>query len=270
GGACPAPVLSLIKEWDKNRDEDILVPITVGMHRWRPLYYFPWRLKVDKAVFRGRPYCHTKHMPYTQGVCSRTYFAAMTQTHPEWSRFLDVGLLEGYNFTFRGGSGGGSGGMGGSGNSSASRNSSSSSGSSRMLVAARGFVPTEELARFRYVLALDGITASSRLAKLLSMNSVVLKQTSPWIEWYYRSLVPGTHYVSFWNHHRTDVLQAIKHIRHKAKYLTDTATHGQAFAYRYLSPTARRLYWRRTLLEYRNLFADMDEYLAGVELPDTE
>lgn len=36
----------------------------------------------------------------------------------------------------------------------------------------------------RYLLALDGYTASSRLGSLLPINSAVLKQQSQWLEWY--------------------------------------------------------------------------------------
>lgn len=36
---------------------------------------------------------------------------------------------------------------------------------------------------FRYLLNLDGISASYRLATLLAINSLVLKQASPWAEW---------------------------------------------------------------------------------------
>lgn len=35
----------------------------------------------------------------------------------------------------------------------------------------------------RYLVNLDGITASSRLGTLLSINSLVLKQASLWEEW---------------------------------------------------------------------------------------
>lgn len=41
-------------------------------------------------------------------------------------------------------------------------------------------------ARYRYLLNLDGSSASFRLAQLLVVNSLVLKQTSPYIEYYYR------------------------------------------------------------------------------------
>lgn len=35
----------------------------------------------------------------------------------------------------------------------------------------------------------------------------------------------------------------------------------QAFAYRYLTPHARMLYWRRVLEEYKALLPDMDAYV---------
>ncbi|PNW86000.1 hypothetical protein CHLRE_03g203793v5 [Chlamydomonas reinhardtii] len=240
-GPCPAPVLSSIKEWGKYKDEDVLVPITVGMHRWRPLAYFPWRSKLDVAAWRGREYCHTRPTGYTGDTCSRTYLAGLSAFSEEWGRLVDVGFVD--NYTARGAEG------------------------QPLVIPARGFVPTQELARFRYVLALDGITASSRLARLLSLNSVVVKQTSPWIEWYYRSLVPGTHYVTFWNHHRTDLLNTLRYIRHKSRYLLDVSVHGQAFAYRYLTPTARRLYWQRAVSGYVGLFGDMESYMAGLVWP---
>lgn len=31
----------------------------------------------------------------------------------------------------------------------------------------------------------------------MQMNSVILKEESPWIEYYYRSLKPGVHYLPF-------------------------------------------------------------------------
>eukprot|EP00198_Chlamydomonas_reinhardtii_P010050 XP_001699387.1 predicted protein [Chlamydomonas reinhardtii] len=213
--------LFLLNTADTSLDEDVLVPITVGMHRWRPLAYFPWRSKLDVAAWRGREYCHTRPTGYTGDTCSRTYLAGLSAFSEEWGRLVDVGFVD--NYTARGAEG------------------------QPLVIPARGFVPTQELARFRYVLALDGITASSRLARLLSLNSVVVKQTSPWIEWYYRSLVPGTHYVTFWNHHRTDLLNTLRYIRHKSRYLLDVSVHGQ-----------------RAVSGYVGLFGDMESYMAGL------
>lgn len=50
-------------------------------------------------------------------------------------------------------------------------------------------VPMEEHARWRFLLNADGQGASWRLAKLLAIDSVVLKFQSTSIEYYYRSLV---------------------------------------------------------------------------------
>ncbi|KAG2500689.1 hypothetical protein HYH03_001455 [Edaphochlamys debaryana] len=132
------------------------------------------------------------------------------------------------------------------------------------------FMPLREAARFRFTLALDGITASFRLAKLLSLNSVVIKQESPWIEWYYRSLSPYGHYVPFWQHSRDDVLHVIDALRAQPEdKLQAIANKGQKFAYHYLRPEARKLYWRQALTEYRKLFGeDMDEYIDKQALPE--
>lgn len=58
-----------------------------------------------------------------------------------------------------------------------------------------GFVSIRDHARFRYLLALDGLTVSQRLAKLMHTDSVVLKEDSGWEEYYYAALEPWTHYV---------------------------------------------------------------------------
>ena len=46
------------------------------------------------------------------------------------------------------------------------------------------------------------------LAPSLQMNSVVLKQESPWIEYYYRSLQPGTHVLTYNTSNLLSLLQA--------------------------------------------------------------
>ena len=47
----------------------------------------------------------------------------------------------------------------------------------------------EDHARWRYLISADGQGASWRFAKLLAINSVILKARSDSIEYYYRSLV---------------------------------------------------------------------------------
>jgi hypothetical protein len=47
-------------------------------------------------------------------------------------------------------------------------------------------LPVPEHSRYRWLVSLDGFTASFRFGQLLHTNSVVLKMRSPWIEYYYR------------------------------------------------------------------------------------
>ena len=60
----------------------------------------------------------------------------------------------------------------------------------------------------RYLLNLDGFAASTRLGKLLAMNSLVLKQESRHLEHYYRSILPCVHYVPIWTRAEGDVYDA--------------------------------------------------------------
>ncbi|GFH29433.1 CAP10 domain-containing protein, partial [Haematococcus lacustris] len=51
--------------------------------------------------------------------------------------------------------------------------------------------------RYKYLISADGFTASCRFGKLLGVNSVIVKEDSPWVEYYYRALSPGQHYLTF-------------------------------------------------------------------------
>jgi hypothetical protein len=51
--------------------------------------------------------------------------------------------------------------------------------------------------KWRFLISTDGHTASSRLGHLLGINSVVLKERSPWIEYYYPALKEGEDHLEF-------------------------------------------------------------------------
>ena len=61
----------------------------------------------------------------------------------------------------------------------------------------RPFVGMANASRWRFLISTDGHTASSRLGHLLGINSVVLKERSPWIEYYYRALKEGKDHLAF-------------------------------------------------------------------------
>ncbi|KAG2489619.1 hypothetical protein HYH03_011899 [Edaphochlamys debaryana] len=237
---CPVPPLSYIKAWGHGgKDGDILVPMMPdGLANWT-LYNFPWGEKIDRAVFRGHNYCHSRRFAYARDHCSRYYLVYKAQSSKDWQQFIDVGTIS-PKVVWRG-----------------------------TPIAPSPYLPTEEEARFRYTLALDGITASSRLAKLLTVNSVVIKQASPWIEWYYRSLYPQVHYIPFWEHSQNDLMCIMELLRKQADDIQEEiARNGQGFAYRYLRPEARRQYWLQALTEYRKLFGeDMEDYVGKQKPP---
>ena len=56
-------------------------------------------------------------------------------------------------------------------------------------------VSESEWWRHKYLLQLDGHTFSNRLQALLLSNSLVLKQESEYVEYYYRALRRWEHYV---------------------------------------------------------------------------
>jgi protein glucosyltransferase len=56
-------------------------------------------------------------------------------------------------------------------------------------------VPGPSKCRYKFLVHLDGITASYRLYKLMHADSPVLKQESPYREHFTRSLKPYTHFI---------------------------------------------------------------------------
>lgn len=103
---------------------------------------------------------------------------------------------------------------------------------------------------------MDGITASRRLATLLAMNSLVLKQASPHLEWYYRAIKPCVHYLPFWQHNETDVLPLIEALRHpeNQRVAQRIAANGQAFAMLHLTEEARWRYLQLLIDQYAALY----------------
>ena len=55
----------------------------------------------------------------------------------------------------------------------------------------------ERHAEYKYLISLDGNSYSHRLLKLLALNSVVIKEETPYVEFYYHLLKPHVHYVPF-------------------------------------------------------------------------
>lgn len=107
---------------------------------------------------------------------------------------------------------------------------------------------------------LDGHSAAYRFAMLLATNSLVLKQHSRHLEWFYRSVRAGEHYLPVLFDGRDD---ALKRLEWAAKHDAEAraiARRANRFALTYTTYYARVLYWVYALRAYRDVFADQDDY----------
>ncbi|KAG2428545.1 hypothetical protein HYH02_014349 [Chlamydomonas schloesseri] len=155
-GACDsAPLFSHIKKYDwargRSLDSDVLVP-HMG-HDFNSTTHFPWPAKDPRAVLRAR-----LQSSMDARTCMRVALAKLSAS-PTGRALLDAGFVQNRHHSYR-------------------------PPADHM----RPYLSMPDHARYRLLLNADGHTASSRLGYLLTIDSPVLTQHSPWIEYYYRSL----------------------------------------------------------------------------------
>ncbi|KAG2449613.1 hypothetical protein HYH02_005146 [Chlamydomonas schloesseri] len=217
------------KPTDTDLEYDLLLPV---MHyNAQSLSFVPWANKTDKAFFSGsafREKYRTTHAP----LSVRPHVGALAARHPA---DLDVRLR----------------GLG---------QKTTVGWAARMPP-----VPITEHATYRWLLAMDGVSAFSRMGLLMGLDSVLLKSRSPYIEYYSRLQVPGVHYLEFWTDPTDpdDLLRVLAAARVTAREdpagLRAAVQANQALAARYNARLPRQIYARAALLAYRELIPDMDE-----------
>jgi hypothetical protein len=299
---CPFPVLTNYKRWNSSlggsyETNEVLLPVL--NHHYEDAYFFPWAEKREKALMRAS---QQGCMPANSSRVALAVAAERGRGFGLGEDGTAGGVLDeeegadgaaSFSASFSGDDGGGDG--NGNGNGSAEDGWSANNGSARAsplssraldpslvldagvvridgrdkhLLKRRfskaGFVPIEEHAKWKFLVSADGCVAQTRLAKVLLANSVVLKEDSPWIEYYYRSLVPWVHYAPF--RHRKgsyageegaadgEVVRAVARLKSDDAAAARVAAAGQRFAYRHLGQISRLLYLRRLLVEYNALF----------------
>ena len=128
---------------------------------------------------------------------------------------------------------------------------------------------TADHARFKFLLSLDGATVAGRFAKLLHTNSVVLKEESPWVEYFYYSLQPGVHYLPIFSRSMYDLFDAVRDYSDARSEMEAVTKAAQDFSEKYLCPSARALYWQQALLSYVALFesGQMENYIENMLRP---
>ncbi|KXZ47842.1 hypothetical protein GPECTOR_32g454 [Gonium pectorale] len=250
---CSVPLLSLIKSVGEpdGDDTDLLIPQFLNGAAAAPTY--PWHMKKDVAFFRGAPFCSgywiKRQLTRCANLCPRAYLAHLSALDADANRqppVLDVGLVEPYVV---------------------------GPGPDECVPTAPPVVPRVPLANhsyYRWLLHVEGVTASNRLSQLLLTNSLVVSQhaSTPWVEWYYRSLRPGVHFVPFWNTTPAgadDVYDVISELRRRDAEDPSHAQRiigaAQRFAARLTGFHARVRYLADALAAYKALFADMDPFL---------
>lgn len=269
GRACPAPSFAFWKErrpypgapagvpgvpgapgvggpWAQAASPDILVPHMIGANH--TLYDFPWDLKAERPFFRGRGNDH----PVRVGGGTGTGTGAGAGAGGNGVAPQGGGVVLPRAFLA---------------NLSAAQ-AREGAAEPRLDVAllgpdGQGEVSIRDHAKHKFLLALDGITGSFRLSRLMHCNSAVLKQRSPWVEFFYPALDEGTHFVSVLDQSADDAVRVAKELLADPPRAQRLANASQAFAARNLCPRARMLYMRRALLEYKRLFApgEMDAYI---------
>ncbi|KAG2443596.1 hypothetical protein HXX76_001947 [Chlamydomonas incerta] len=245
---CTAPLLSVIKTSDEatGTDTDILVPQFFFIAK--STYHYPWHLKKDVAFFRGTPFCSNwwsnKFEPKCNNPCTRAWLAYLSMQDEEQGRgqsVLDAAIVEPY--------------LG------------SSTCITKKPPVKKG-VPLANHTYYKYLIHLEGHTASSRLGMLFHTNSLVLYQNQPFLSYFTRSIRPNVHYIPFWNttsRGMEDIYDVVQAVRHKDSVHPDEIQRiireAQNFAIKFLSLLARARYLHDALQAYKSLFEDMDPFI---------
>ncbi|GFR51764.1 hypothetical protein Agub_g14220 [Astrephomene gubernaculifera] len=244
GKPCAAPMFAYFrqrnemgfktKEMVKQGDSTILMPslyidlardAVQGQIHLYSLYFYPWEKKINKAVFRGSGWCPAWHTNrFTR--CPRWHMANQSAFNG-YNHSLDVGI----------------------------------NGWVGPPLPPIDALPLPDHAKYKYVLSLDGVSASNRFAKLLGVNSVVLKEDSPYIGHFYRSVHPYEHYLPIFQRGLDDWMDVFETYNDRDEELQRITNNAQRFAAKYLCDRAIALYFRRALEQYKELFSDMQEFI---------
>lgn len=233
---CKAPVVSLSKE---THMADLIGPVLKKSDAEVVHRYAPWISKRNMAFFRGVPSCGD--MPFPPR-CARTLAARLAQMN--YSDILDVGLVEEYNSPAQ-----------------IEGDPVLRDGNGSLPVLSR--VSMAELPKYKWLLNLDGHTAAYRLANLLAVNSLVLKQHTNMVEYYYRSLRPFHHYVPIFKTSEHDLIPRIEWAMTHEELVKRIISNANHFALTYTTYRARVLYWKYVLLAYKKLIPDMEDYFRA-------
>eukprot|EP00928_Gymnodinium_smaydae_P008124 TRINITY_DN12940_c0_g4_i1.p1 TRINITY_DN12940_c0_g4~~TRINITY_DN12940_c0_g4_i1.p1 ORF type:complete len:629 (+),score=94.08 TRINITY_DN12940_c0_g4_i1:874-2760(+) len=114
------------------------------------------------------------------------------------------------------------------------------------------FLPQTEWSKFRYLAVLDGVSGASRLACTLLSGSIVLRQMSPYYNWFERWLIPNDHFVPV-AYDLHDLAEQVIEARQDIANTRLIPQRARAFLNRVFTPSAILCYLSRLLMTYRNI-----------------
>ena len=116
----------------------------------------------------------------------------------------------------------------------------------------KGWVHPSTWSRYRYLIHVDGNTAAYRLANSMRTGSVIVKQESPYIEYWYGGLVADTHFVATGNR-LEDLVLKLQELRGDDQWAQAVTEAAARFADLYLSRDAVFAYVVQLLKGYSAL-----------------
>ncbi len=115
----------------------------------------------------------------------------------------------------------------------------------------QGLLPFEQI-QYKYLLALDGNAFPGSFFWQLFSNSVILKNRSDYLEWYYSALEPNKHFMEF-SCEDNDLIKKINFLRNNDKKAREMAHHSIDFAQNNLSNDMIVVYIYKLLEAYANI-----------------
>lgn len=111
--------------------------------------------------------------------------------------------------------------------------------------------PVEQL-KYKYLLAIDGNAFPGSFFWQLFSNSLVFKNKSNYLEWYYSALNNNEHYVEFVN--ENDLLQKIQFFNHNDLMAKEISKNANSFAHAFLTDEMILFYILKLLEKYSSFF----------------
>lgn len=128
------------------------------------------------------------------------------------------------------------------------------------------FMNVEQHVRYRYLVSVDGWTAAwMRVPWILSSNSLLLRQSSPRVEWFDYALQPMVHYYPInWN--LSNLVEAVDYLEKNQEEAQDLVRAANSFAEKFFSEQAMNEYTMTVFGDYaaaqRANFTEYDKELV--------